>query len=426
MENKKESFLNEVIKQIKLKEARESVSIELNHHINEIKEKWIKKGLSEADAEDKAVKQMGDPTKLGQQLYKIYRPKIDWLLVILLISTFLISFLPLLSLNSFDYTNGTYLMKRKIIFILFGAIAALGIMFIDYRKYKKLGWGFYIIGMVLLALMYVSKGPILNGWVYLNIGFNIDSTFAVPFLFLAFSSFLSSSKMKTWLTAILFFFSLLFIYYLPDKSTTFLYIIMIFMMFWQSKLRNRNIFIIITVMISLAGGIAIFISQLLQEYQKERILGFLHPEEHAGGWGYLYLLIKRIIGEGSYFGKPEVKELLPEAHKELVFVNLVHYYGWIVALIVIFILSLFILRVILISNKINDTYGKLLITGAITLYTVQFIYSIAMNLGFLPLTGMSLPFMSYGLMPVLLNSIIIGVILSVYRRKDLSSLKYQS
>ncbi|MED4533738.1 FtsW/RodA/SpoVE family cell cycle protein [Metabacillus fastidiosus] len=420
MENKKDSFLNEVIKQIRVKEARESVSIELNHHINEIKEKWIKKGLSEADAENKAVKQMGDPIKLGQQLYKIYRPKIDWLMIILLILTLLISFLPLLSLNSFDYTNGEYLMKRKIIFILFGAIAALGVMFIDYRKYKKLGWGFYIAGMALLAAIFILRGAIINGQIYLAIGsLKIDSTFAVPFLFLGFSSFLSNSKMKTWLTAILFFFSLLFIYSLANNSTTFLYAIMIFMMFWHSKLRNRNIFIIITVMISLAGGIALFISQLLQGYQKERILGFLHPEEHAGESGYLYLLIKRMIGEGGYFGKPEVKELLPQAHTELIFVNLIHYYGWIVALIVIFILSLFILRVILISNKINDTYGKLLITGAITFYTVQFIYSTAMNLGFLPIIGMSLPFMSYGLMPVLLNSIIIGVILSVYRRKDL-------
>ena len=76
------------------------------------------------------------------------------------------------------------------------------------------------------------------------------------------------------------------------------------------------------------------------------------------------------------------------------------------------------------ASKINDSYGKLLLIGAISLYTVQFVSNIGMSLGYFPMTSMSLPFISYGLMPILLNAFLIGVVLSVYRRKDLMSSRF--
>ncbi|KAA0965699.1 hypothetical protein FQ087_05280 [Sporosarcina sp. ANT_H38] len=75
----------------------------------------------------------------------------------------------------------------------------------------------------------------------------------------------------------------------------------------------------------------------------------------------------------------------------------------------------------LIYCKIHNSYSELLLIGAASIYTVQFVSNIGMSLGYFPMTSMSLPFISYGLMPILLNSYLIGVVLSVYRRKDLTS-----
>ncbi|NEZ00859.1 FtsW/RodA/SpoVE family cell cycle protein [Bacillus shackletonii] len=87
--------------------------------------------------------------------------------------------------------------------------------------------------------------------------------------------------------------------------------------------------------------------------------------------------------------------------------------------ILFLILSLFIARIIIVTLKINDSYGKLLLIGALAVYGVQFATNILMVIGLFPLTGISLPFISYGLMPILLNAVLIGIVLSVYRRKDL-------
>jgi len=101
-----------------------------------------------------------------------------------------------------------------------------------------------------------------------------------------------------------------------------------------------------------------------------------------------------------------------------------YYYGWLFGIALVVLLSLFASRIMGVMRKINDLYGKLLLIGAIALYTIQFVSNIGMSLGYFPMTSMSLPFISYGLMPILLNAFLIGVVLSVYRRKDLTSSRF--
>lgn len=71
---------------IKSKEAKKFVATELEFHLKKVKNTWIENGLSEADAEDKAVQQMGSPIKLGQELNRLHRPRVDWLIIILLVT----------------------------------------------------------------------------------------------------------------------------------------------------------------------------------------------------------------------------------------------------------------------------------------------------------------------------------------------------
>ena len=78
IEQKGERFLTEVTNHIKSKEAKDLVATELNFHLKQAKNMWMDKGLSEEVAEDKAVEQMGSPIKLGQELNKLHKPKVDW------------------------------------------------------------------------------------------------------------------------------------------------------------------------------------------------------------------------------------------------------------------------------------------------------------------------------------------------------------
>ncbi|MBS4192413.1 hypothetical protein KHA94_19850 [Bacillus sp. FJAT-49705] len=85
---KEQSYITEVLKQIKSKEAKKYVEAELRHHIQETKRTFIKSGLTEEEADEKATVQMGNPTKLGMELNQLHRPRIDWMMLTLLVVTF--------------------------------------------------------------------------------------------------------------------------------------------------------------------------------------------------------------------------------------------------------------------------------------------------------------------------------------------------
>lgn len=131
MNKKGERFLKEVTNHIKSKEAKDLVVTELEFHLKQTKNMWIGKGLSEAVAEDKAVEQMGSPVKLGEELNKLYKPKVDWFLIGLLVAAMGLGFLPVITFGHAD------LFMNKVIFVILGVVTAVGIMLIDYRKLER-------------------------------------------------------------------------------------------------------------------------------------------------------------------------------------------------------------------------------------------------------------------------------------------------
>ncbi|GIN40611.1 MULTISPECIES: FtsW/RodA/SpoVE family cell cycle protein [Heyndrickxia] len=417
MNKKGDHFLKEVTKHIKSKEARNLVATELEFHLKKAKKMWIEKGLCEAVAEDKAVEEMGNPIKLGQELNKLHKPKVDWLIIILLVTAMGIGFLPIVALG---YTN--HFLINKVIFVILGVAAAFGMMMIDYRKLERLGWLFYTIGVLILIMLSYFSTTAINGVPYIKIGsIKIESLMAVPFFFLAWASFFNNSRLKIWHLGIIYLFSLYLFLSIPNVSTTFIYIIMVFVMLWWSLLGKKKTLIITVVPICLfiIGGL--FFWSSAKEYQIARILGFLNPESYANGSGYMYLRLKELMSSARWFGTSGNKEFIQAAHTDFVFASLTYYYGYLLALILVFILSLFVARMIAITYKINGHYGKLLLVGGMTLFVVQFIYNVGMILGLLPITSISLPFISYGLMPTLFNAFLMGIVLSVYRRKNLKS-----
>ena len=142
----RERFLGDVIGQIRSKEARVNVEKELNYHLKEAKEFWLGKGLTTKEAEEKAVKQMGDPFKLGEKMNKLYRPKVDWLLLSLLAAVMMLGFLPILSMDGELEQVRDQFIQNRVIFGLLGMALSIGIMYFDYRKLQRWGWIFFLMG----------------------------------------------------------------------------------------------------------------------------------------------------------------------------------------------------------------------------------------------------------------------------------------
>ncbi|WP_312476737.1 FtsW/RodA/SpoVE family cell cycle protein [Neobacillus sp.] len=421
MANKKYIFLNEVTEQIKSKEAKKYVADELGYHLQEAKNLWLEKGLPEAEAEEKAIEQMGSPIKLGKQMNKLHKPKVDWFMIILLVTTLGLGFLPLVSLGYMEDTRHFSIVKG--VTVLLGATVAVGIMLIDFRKWKTWGWLFFSLGIIFLLTIRFFSNTMINGVPLLRVPsiITLESSMALPFFFLSWASFFSNERFKIWQVIILFFIPFLLFFSVPSIDNTFMYTCMVIVMLWWSRFSRKTILAIMGIMFGLFMVIGI---QFLKTFQIERILVYLNPEKYSSGAGYFILRVKELMGKAGWFGNPVNKEFIPSAHTDFVFVSLTYMYGWLFAIALVIILSLIMVRFIVISNKIYDSFAKLLLIGATALYGVQLASNIGMALGVFPLTSISLPFISYGLMPVLLNSFLIGMVLSVYRRKDLISTRF--
>ncbi|HDR3881755.1 cell division protein FtsW [Bacillus thuringiensis] len=414
MSKKGERFLKEVTNHIKSKEAKDLVATELDFHLKQTKNMWIEKGLSEEVAEDKAVEQMGSPIKLGQELNKLHKPKVDWFLIGLLVAAMGLGFLPVIA---FGYTNDV--IMNKVIFVILGVVTAFGMMLIDYRKLERMGGLFYTIGVLILLMLYCFPNASLTGEPLIKIGpIEIDCLIAVPFFFLAWASFFNNSRLKVMHLVVLYLFSLYLFLIVSTLSSIFVYMTMVFVMLWWSKL-GKKMALIITIV-----PICLFIIRASVSwssgYHLDRILGYLNPESDAGGAGFMYIRLKEVMSSAGWFGTSGDTKFIPAADTDFVFASLTYYYGYWLALVLIFVLSLFVARLIVISYKINDRYGKLLLAGGVTLFVFQFIYNVGMILGLLPHAAISLPFISYGLTPTVFHALIMGIVLSVYRRKDIS------
>ncbi|MEV5111496.1 FtsW/RodA/SpoVE family cell cycle protein [Bacillus sp. LBA3-1-1.1] len=411
MNKKGERFVSEVTNHIKSKEAKSFVATELEFHLKQAKNTWIEKGLSEEVAENKAVEQMGSPIKLGQELNKLHKPKVDWFLLILLVAAMGLGFLPIIALG---HTND--LLMNKVIFVILGIATAVGIMLLDYRKLERLGWLFYTIGVLILLMIKCFPTGYVNGEALIKIGpIKIDCLMTIPFFFLAWASFFNNSRLKFVHLFMLYVFSLYLFLITSVLVPIFIYITMVFVMLWWSKLGKKTAWLITMLPIFLFIIRDLFSWSAVKEYRIARILGFINPAHDQ--WD---LRLKEAMSSAGWFGTYGNIKSIPAAHTDFVFASLTYYYGYVLALVLVIILSLFAVRIMNIAYIINDGYGKLLLVGGVTLFVIHFICNVGMILGLLPRTSISLPFISYGLVPTLFHAFIMGIVLSVYRRKDMS------
>ncbi|HWK22708.1 MAG TPA: FtsW/RodA/SpoVE family cell cycle protein [Ureibacillus sp.] len=420
-------FLQTVTSHIYSKEAKEYVKIELNHHLQMSKQSWVKRGYSDVEAEEKAVQEMGSPISLGKSLNKLHKPRVDWLLISLFSLLLLLSFLPIFALNhkqfldSINFSLSTMIIN-KVIFIIIGALIAIGMMFVDYRKLKRWGYLFYSAGVGLIMILQYFPNQIQNGEPMIAIGgFEIQIWMAIPFLLIAWASLFSNLSFKLWQGIILFVLSIYLFLHFPNLPILFTYIVLVGILFLQSKFTRKEKLIIVGTSIMLVVGVIgytvfAYSKGLIAQYQLIRILAFISPEEYSDSSGYLYLTLETVLNNAGMFGTKNFS-FIEEAHTNLVLSNLIQNYGFVMGIAIVVILVTFLARIWVIARAIKDPFGKLLIIGGITVFATQFLYSVGMTFRLLPLTSMPLPFMSYGLMPTVLSAFIVGIALSVYRRK---------
>jgi rod shape determining protein RodA len=184
-------------------------------------------------------------------------------------------------------------------------------------------------------------------------------------------------------------------------------------------LRPGTLFSISTVVVNLMFGVVTpYIWGRLADYQKMRILSFLDPGADPRGAGYQIIQSKISIGSGGFWGKGLLGgsqarlDFLPERHTDFIFSVLGEEFGLWGSMLVLLLFTFVFYRSVRIAAKCRSRFASLVVMGATSILLFQFLINVGMTLGFMPVTGLALPFLSYGGTALMLSWGLVGLIVS--------------
>lgn len=167
------------------------------------------------------------------------------------------------------------------------------------------------------------------------------------------------------------------------------------------------------------------IYRFLSDYQRRRITVFLNPEADPTGGGYNVIQSKTALGSGGLLGNGYLQGIstqngyLPAKHTDFIFSSFSEEFGFFGSLVVILLLMFIILRVIIIAQRSDTLFGRYVCTGIGAMLFFHTFENIGMCMGLMPVTGIPLPFVSYGGSSMVTNFICIGVVLSIARSRNI-------
>jgi rod shape determining protein RodA len=159
----------------------------------------------------------------------------------------------------------------------------------------------------------------------------------------------------------------------------------------------------------------------LKPYQRDRLTSFLHPNLDPHGTGWQVIQSKIAIGHGGFFGQglfhgsQNQLGFLPGEHTDFIFAIAAEETGFVGAGLILIGLFAIVATGLAISSITDDFLGKLLAGGIVSMLAFQIIVNVSITLGLMPVTGIPLPFISYGGSALLTNSVAIGILVSIYR-----------
>lgn len=334
-----------------------------------------------------------------------------------------------------NYNNSNYFLVRQLFFGIIGFIFMIIISNIDYKRYKKWGYLFYIICLVLLLLVLTPLGQTRNGakrWLgFGGLVFQPSEIMKIG-LVIGMSTYLSLNykkltSFKGYIIPILMLLLVVIVMFMQKHlSGTIVMFVAACSIIFVSGIKVKARYIIAGI-IAAAAMLAVFIfmpsgdsTESSGSFRLDRIVSFLNPEEDIKGGNWQAAQSLYAIGSGGIFGRglgqSRQKYLwLPEAQNDFIFSVLGEELGLVGAVTVLALFSFFIYRGYRIAITARDMYGSLLATGITSAFALQILVNIAVVTCTVPVTGMPLPFFSYGGTALFINLCAMGILLNISR-----------
>lgn len=353
---------------------------------------------------------------------------LDYSLLILV--TFIVIF-GVMMIYSSTFEDGGGLSRQVIVQIAsyFIGLVLIGIILLfDYEKVGVLYKGIYIASIMLLLMVYIPGLGIVRGGArsWINLGFIDLQTSEVAKLgyIIAFAKYLEGKEKLTSVFDLVGpaifaapFLGLLMIQ--PDLGSALVYIFITFIMLFIKGLRFR---IILLGLIALMIIIPIVVP-MLSEHQQERIDAFLDPNDPTLPGNYHVLASKITIGSGGVSGlgyldgKYHRNDYLPVQETDFIFAVIGEELGFIGGMLLITGYFFLLFKMMRMSFQAKDEYGSLAIVGVVGMFLFQIFQNIGMTIGIMPVTGVTLPFVSYGGSSLITSLMAIGIVMNIHMRR---------
>lgn len=371
---------------------------------------------------------------------RTFSKRFDWALALIIFGFFAVSILAISSAQTSDQ-YGTNFVIRQFLYYGIGAFIVAVVMLFEPDQYKKFAWPLYGLGMfliILLIFMPEGQGQIgqkVNGaksWYHTPLGNIQPSEFMKTFFILAAAKLISahhekfsSKTLKTDLIllgkiSITLLFPLVFVFIQPDLGSSLVFIAIAGALIIVSGI-TWKIIVPLFACAGLVGGVMIwmtmyaveFLEKLgFQSYQFKRIYSWLDPYSYPTSDGYHLITSLNAIGSGEIFGKGYMgrEVYVAENHTDFIFAVIGEEWGFIGASLVICLYFLLIYHLTKTTLLLKDSFSTYVCAGIIAMITFHVFENIGMTIQLLPITGIPLPFISYGGSSLMGNALAIGLV----------------
>lgn len=335
----------------------------------------------------------------------------------LLIPSFLLVALSLSTIFSIDIN----LFRQQLFFLLAGIFLYILFLNIDYRFFAQYPKFIYAL-IIAMFLVVLTFGTEINGsksWlVFFGIHLQIEELLK-PLFIIVIAYFLSYSKLSKGLKYLLTIGITLPIFFLimrqPDTGTALMYLGTL------SGMLLMYGFPFFYYVLSLIAVVlpAPVIYQLLKPYQRERIITLFNLTADPSGSSYNAIQSLISIGSGGFFGKglgegtQSVLRFLPERQTDFIFASISEGLGFLGGLSIILLIFFLLYRIYKIAGRLNEPFSYLIATGIFFLFLTQSVTNIGMNMGIMPIIGVTLPLVSYGGSSLITSFILLGIVSSI-------------
>jgi len=307
--------------------------------------------------------------------------------------------------------------------LFFGLISLAVYLLISQLDYQILFslHTFFSIGVDILLLLTYIIGELTRGthrWIDLGFFSLQPSEIAKPFLIISFVMLYHTSKknhFKYFWISILNILPLILIFFQPDLGTFLVSLsglLIVFFSHWSIKK--------ITLLVGVVSILVLPSYQfILKDYQKDRLISFINPYSDPLGKGYHVIQSVISVGSGGVLGKglgqgsQSQLRFLPEQHTDFIFSSLSEELGLVGASMILFLYGLIYYRIYKVSQSTSDPIATSVSLGILGMLTFQVFINVGMNIGVAPVTGITLPLMSYGGSSLISSALLLGIVSSI-------------